>query len=895
MRPIRFFWQRLLFVLRRERFDEEIQSELAFHLAMKEQEGGTAGLSPEEAHYAARRQMGPLSLAQEQSRDVWTWMWLEQWTKDIRHATRVLSKSPVFTVSAILILALGVGVNLAIFTLIDALLLRPLPIPEAERVKEVFIQGTGSDMDGMNSLNYPIFEDIRSRVHSLSGLFTWNATDLSVGWGPSARAITGAAVSGQAFRTLGISPQAGRLFLPADDVAGAPLYAVISDRFWERDFSRDPGVVGRKLLLNQKPFTIIGVTPRSFLGVMVGTSPDVTITIHADSELSGHDFLTEKGFWYLSILGRLKPDATEQAARAELATISPGVFQRQISADTEVWHNGQKFVPQKLNLKTAVGSSLPAQQWRRSLWAVNAIAAIMLLMACVNLTSLSLARATARHKELAVRVALGAGRLSLVRQLMTESLLLCIAGVLCGAGLAMAVTQSLITFLSGEGTPLVLDLHPDWRVVGFTVALAVVATVLVGAAPSWGGTQLQPNDALKQTKVGRNTGYRQLLLPRVLTVAQVCLAIVLVTGSMLFVQTLRNLKGQKLGFDRNNLVFVLVDASKAGLAPPQMTQLYTGILEDLRRNPHIHSVSLTNIRPISGSFSWETLQAKFWPTLNAKQRMLYMYDVAPRYFQTMGLQLQRGRDFTVSDSKTSTVPVGILSHSAARTYFPGQDPIGRILRVSEKSSYRIIGEVQDAKYASLREEAPRTLYKHPDDYPSGTLAVRAELDRGAVLRELRQVLRHTGKDVRIGEAISMTEQIDRALTSERLIASLASFFALLAAVLIAIGLFGAVGYAVARRTSEIGIRLALGSSRKDVLWLMMREPLLQSVIGLAVGIPLAVTAANLVRFLLYGVPTYDPVVLSLAALLILLVTTVATFVPAFRAAQLDPSQALHHE
>ena len=837
--------------------------------------------------------MGNLSRAHEQSREAWTFVRLQHWAKDARHSLRVLSRTPVFTVSAVLTLAFGIGANTAIFTLIDALLLRGLPVPESDRIVQVVFRDARNA--SMSDMSYPIFEDMRAQVRSLSGLFTWNATDLSTGWGTDARRLVGAAVSGHAFSTLEVSAQAGRVLLPSDDVPGAPHAVVISDSFWAREFNRDPRAMGKKLLLNQSPFTVVGVLPASFLGVMIGTSPDVIVTIHAIADLSpGSKMLQENRIWFLSVFGKLKPGVNVAEARAELSVISPSLLKTLIAAGMEFWTNGQKFSPSKLSLVPAAGSSLTAQRWRQSLLILMGVSGLLLLLACVNLASLSLARTAARQKELALRLALGAGRGRIVRQLLTESLMISAAGTLLGTCIAIAATRALIAFVSTDGSPLVLSLSPDWRLFAFTASIAIATGLLVGAGPVLGGSKFQPNDALKQTKIGSEQGRNRFRLGRVLVAVQVGLAVVLATNAMLLVRTLENLKDQKLGFNRSNVVFVSLDASKAGLSHTQLARLYTDLLQGLRRDPQIRSVGLTNITPLGGAFGWETLSAVQWPSLSAQERMLYNYDITPRYFQALGLPLLRGRDFVASDS-SSSIPAAILSSSAARAYFPKQDPVGQLLRVNETTSYRIIGEVADAKYASLRDKAPLTMYQKMSGYPYCDLAVRSELDRSMVVQQVRELLKRTGRDVRLGDSIAMTEQIDRALVSERLIATLGSMFALLAAVLVAIGLLGVVGYSVARRTSEIGVRLALGSSRGDVVSLILREALMVVGIGLLTGIPFAMGSAHLMRSFLYGVESYDPVTLTATAAAILLVTMAAAFRPAFLASRLDPITALRCE
>lgn len=883
-------WRRVVNLARRDDFERDLAEELEVHAAMKQFDNERRGMDADAARAKARREMGNVTQAKENSREAWIFGRMEALINDIRHACRVLLKSPVFTACAVLTLALGIGANASIFSLIDALLLRGLPVPEPERMIQVVIKGE----EATTSLSYTLFEDVQQRAHAFSGIFTWNATTLATGWGTDAQRIPAAVASGGAYETLGLVPEAGRLFTPSDDVSGAPLLAVISDSFWEREFHRDPRAIGQVLLLNQKPFTVIGVTPANFYGVLAGFRPDITITVHANAALHPQWHLLEsKSNWYLAVIARLRPGVSEAQARGELAVISAGVMKDQ------AWMHGgmerQRFLAQKLDLLPgAAGGSWLARQYRKSLLVLMAISGFVLLLACVNLASLSLARAAPRQKELSVRLALGSGRARLIKQLLIESVVVSVAGAAFGTGLAFWATRALVAFLSTQQTPLVLHLSPDWRIVAFLGVLAVGTGLLFGVAPAIQGTDLQPNDALKQTRIGLGRSGHRFQLGKTLVAVQVALSVVLMAGAMLFVQTLEKLKWQDTGFDRNNVVFVELNADGAGLKEAQLARVYDGLLDDVRRNPLVRSATLTNIIPVSGSYEWEDLKAALWPRLSPEERRLYVHRVGTDYFRTMGLRLLRGRDFIASDS-SSLEPMGIMSASAARTFFPNQDPLGQLFREDEKETYRIIGVVEDATYADLRERSPRTLYLNIKGNSFGNLVVRGGLDKAAVVNSVRGLLKKTGKDIRLGDAVSLTEQIDRALVTERLIALLASFFAVLAAALVAIGLYGVVGYTAARRTSEIGVRLALGAPRESVLWLILREGMVLSVVGAAAGLPAALLCGRIAGSLLYGVKASDPIVLGSTVLLTLVITAIAGFVPAARTSRLDPMWALRYE
>ncbi len=883
-------WRRTQNWLHRERFDSDLAKELDFHLSMKESENKEAGLDADSAREAAHRELGNLTQARESSRETWMFLRVETWLADVRYASRVLLDKPLFAACAVLTLALGIGANAAIFTLIDALLLRGLPVAQADRIVQIALKG-----QGMTVLSYPLFQDLKPRTKSFSGMFSWNSADLWTGWGAQATQVPAAAVSGETYQTLGLVPSAGRLLTPADDTTAASYVAVISYRYWTREFARDPRAIGRTIQLDQQPFTIVGVTPANFLGVTAGSSPDVTITVHANAAIHpSRNILTSKGGWYISVIARLKPGVTDTQARAELSAVSAAVMEDQVTS-TEPGERKQ-FLAQKLDLiPGAIGSSWLAMRYRKSLLALMCICGLVLLLACVNLASLSLSRVGPRQKELSVRLALGAGRGRLIRQLLTESMILSVIGTALGAALAFWATRGLVALLATQGSPLVLDLNPDLRVLAFLGLLAASTGLLFGAAPAIQGTNLQPNDALKQSRIGLENAGSRFQLGKALVAVQVGLSVLLMAGAFLFVQTLEKLKWQNTGFDRNNIVFLEINAENSGLKEPQLASFYGALLSKMRAQPLISSVTLSNVVPVSGSYEWDDLNPQLWPSLSASERTLYIHRVALQYFRTMGLRLLRGRDFLPNDPTTGDEREGILSASAARTYFPREDPLGKVLRQDQKTTYRIIGVADDATYADMRERSPRTIYLKSGGDRFANLVIRGPVDKASIISDVRTLLKQSGKDIRLGNAISLTEQIDQTLVTERLVALLATFFAGLAAVLVAIGLYGVVGYSAVRRTSEIGVRLALGATRAEVLWLVLRDALLLSIAGAAAGIPAAIFLGRLAGSMLYEVKPSDPILLGFTVLVILMITFIAGLIPAIRASQLDPIRALRYE
>ncbi len=705
--------------------------------------------------------------------------------------------------------------------------------------------------------------------------------------------------TGQAYAGLGIQPQAGRLLNPSDDIPGAPFVVVISDAFWNSEFHRDPSVIGRTIYLNRRPFTVIGVTPREFQSVAAGEDPSVTISIHADAAIHPEwKLLQSKTSWFLPIYARLKPGVTIDQGRAELQAISASVMRRQ-EDPTSRPDRLRQFRAQKLDLfPSLAGHSWRAQQYRAPLLILMRISGLILFIACLNLASLLLSRSEARQKELSVRLALGSNRARLIRQLLTESLVLSAGGAALGAVFAFWATHALVAFLSTEGAALSLDLHPDWRVSGFLALLAVATGILFGIFPALQGTNLHPHDALKQSRIGRVRGAARFPLGRLVVSAQIALSLLLIASALLFVRTLQNLKWQNNGFERANLVFIPLDPAENALPDRQRGRFYYDLLDSVRHLPFVRAATLTNMKPLGGSYEWNDLAPELWPQLTARERTLYTHRVAPDYFRTVGIPLLQGRDLRLGDVDQKQKPA-VLSHTAAAAYFPHQSPIGRILRIDKDESYQIVGVVADAVYTDLRDPHPSTVYLSgpglQKEMGSYHLAIRAAADKQAVLSAVRALVRQTGKDVSLGPAVTLTEQIDQALLTERLIALLASFFAVLAVVLIAVGLYGVVGYTVSRRTSEIGLRLALGAARGNVHWMILREALSLSVVGIALGVPAVLLAGRLMTSLLYDVYPADPLTLSLAVLLILAVSVLAGWVPARKAARLDPLTALRYE
>lgn len=867
------------YLLRRRREDEDLDEEMRLHIELRAMKLAESGVAPGEAARAARKQFGGTVRMHEQSREIRIGAWLASALQDLRYALRMLRRSPLFTAAAVLTLALGIGANTAIFTLIDAYLLRPLPVRDPSPLVELAVNPASGE-DSFYAFPFRAVELLSSRAHSISGVFAWNETTFAEGRGADTRRINGAVATGAVWQTLGIQAQAGRLFGPEDDTLASPPVAVISDGYWNAQYHRRASAIGSGIILDRTRFTIIGVLPRDFRCVLVGGACDVTVPF-----LGRHPaprLIEQTTEWWLSLFARLAPGATEQMARAELAALSPGILEGiepHLTASEE-----KEFLKQRLDVIPAAGGGrFFVRRYRKPLLALIGVSAIVLLIGCLNLANLMLARAASRQRELAVRLALGASRKRLIRQFVIESALLAVAGAAIGSALAVVATRAALNHL------VVADVTPDLRILAFLACVSMAATLLFGLLPALRGTDLRASDALKQSRPGSSP---RSTAPGLLVSAQVALSVVLILGAFLFIQTFQRLAGQDTGFDRHNLIFIGLDAGKANPGNAERKRFFADVLGRVRQLPFVRSASLTAITPLEGSYSWDDLPVELWPGLSETERRLFEHRVESDYFRTVGLRVLQGRDFNEADSGQHAA---ILSAKAARTYFPGKSPIGRTLRIKPAETWRIVGVVEDAKYQDLREPAPRTMYLYVDDPSYFNLVIRSRAGAGPVVSSVHSIVRALNPAVAIDEAVPLDELIRRGTQIERLVATIASFFAVVAGLLVAIGLYGVVGYAAARRTTEIGVRMALGGTRARILWLVLRDALLFAAIGVSVGIPAAIALARTIASLFYETSAFDAGLIAATASIALALCALAAFIPARRAAALDPMTALRWE
>lgn len=826
---------------------------------------------------------------------------------DIRYSLRLLRKNPAFTAVAVSMLALGIGANTAIFQLINAVRLRTLPVEHPEELVEVQLaDATGArgswESWHANATN-PIWEQIRDNQQSFSGVFAWGSDRwVNLATGGEARFAQALWVSGDFFNTLGVQPILGRALTNEDDRRGcASPGTVISYGFWQREFGGDPSIVGKSIKLEGHPFEILGVTPAPFFGLEVGQSFDVALPICAEPIISGENSSLNDGTeWWLSVVGRLKPGWSSQQANASLGSISSAVFAASLTPNYPA-EDVDKYLRFKLTTQPiGSGVSQLRDEYGNPLWVLLAIAGLVLLIACANLANLMLARASAREREIAVRLALGASRGRLIRQLLVEGLLLAGSGATLGAILSEDLSSFIVSFISTEGSPLFLAMRTDWRVLGFTAGVAVVTCALFALAPAIRATRLSPDTVLKAGGRGLTTSRERFSLRRALVVLQVALSLVLVVGALVFTRSLRKLMTIDMGFQQNGLLVMYVNP--AGMKTPQDRRLAfkRELLDRVRGVPGVEAVAETNIVPVTGS----SRSNKVWmEDSDAGQGIDSNHStISDDYFKTLGTSLLSGRDFDERDTLTSP-KVAIVNESFARRYVNGANPIGRRFWVEATPSeprtlYEIVGLAKDARYRDLREDFVPVFF-HPMSQNSHAgqftqLLIRSNSEPSSLLSRARGAINQIDESIVVTSGV-FKKQIENSLLRERLMALLSGFFGLLALLLACVGLYGIVSYSVAARTNEFGIRMALGAKPADVLWLILRETLLLVLAGMTAGLIGAAAVTKLASSLLFGLAPVDPVSIGIGLVVMLGVAIVAGYVPARRATRVDPMVALRYE
>jgi predicted permease len=817
---------------------------------------------------------------------------------DLRDAIRALRATPIVTIVAVLSLALGIGANTAIFSILDSLLLRSLPVRDPGRLA-IVVQGDGRP----NSWTNPIWEQIRERQQLWEGAFAWGGTRFNLAEAGQTEFVDGVWASGGFFETLGVPAILGRTFTARDDARGGGpdgAVAVISDGFWQRRFGGAADAIGATLTLERVPYTIVGVTPPEFFGVDVGRRFDVIVPLGTEPLVRGRDSsLDQRSYWWLGVMIRRKADQSHDQAIAALRGVTPQIREATLPnwrpQDQDGYlRDGFSLVP------ATTGSSFLRTRYQRPLLTIMVVVGLVLLIACANIANLLLARATARRHELSVRRALGASRLRLARQLLSESLLLAGLGAAAGLLFAQWGSRLLVRQLSTQTSAVFLDLALDWRVLGFTAAVAAATAVIFGTAPALRATRVQPNEALKEQ--GRGVaGEGRLGLGSALVILQVALSLVLVVAAGLFVRTFASLANLNLGFDGGRVLVVNVGARRSAVEPAGRAAHYERLRSAVAAVPGVAEAAASMVTPVSGSTWQYRIEVAGGTPLSERDRGTYVNIVTPRWFATYATPVLAGRDFTDAD-RAGAPPVAIVNETFARKFLGGDSPLGRTIQeqgIGNRPSpppRQIVGLVKDAVYRSLREPVPPTMYlplAQQEEIGSGvSFSVRAAAGAPALLtRSVASALEGIDRDLTLTFR-PLADQIDASLVQERLVAMLSGFFGALALLLAGLGLYGVTSYAVSRRRAEIGIRMALGAAPAGVVALVLRRVAWLVAAGIVLGSGVSLWAARFVSTLLFGLAPRDPATLAGAGVVLAVIGALAGWIPARRAARIDPARVL---
>jgi predicted permease len=884
---VRAWFVRLRGVFGRARRDRELAEELESHLHMQVEENLRAGLSPEEARRQALVKLGGVAQTLEECRGQRRLPLIETLIKDFRYGLRRLALSPGFTFVAVLSLALGIGANTAIFSLVNTALLRPLPV---ERPEQIVSLANGAGSRGFPAFSYPNYRDLRDRSGEVfDGLYAYRFAPLSVSHNGTSERLWGYVVTGNYFEVLGVKAALGRALTPDDDrLPGAHPVTVISFESWQRRFGADPAVVGRSLIVNGRSYEVIGVLPKGFYGTEIIAAPELWFPVAMQAEIEvGNSWLDKRGVENLLIQGRLKPGVGAGRAQAALDAVALELEREfpEVNDGRRVSLSAPGFISGMIRGAVLGFTGL-----------LMLVVAFVLLLACTNLANLLLARAAERRKEIALRLALGASRLRLVRQLMAESMLLALVSGAVGLLFAYWLVRAAVGLKPPVDVPLAIDLHLDYRVLAFTCAVSLLTGVLFGLLPAWQATQVDLLPALKdETASG---GLRRSWWKGGLIVLQVALSLVLLVGGGLMLRALQRAQSLDLGFEPKKALEVSFDMRLQGYDAARGREFQKQLLERVRSLPGVQAAGIIDLAPVDLHFSRDSVFVEGQlPERAANAPRAMVSRAGPGYFQAMGTRLVRGRDFTERDDEKAP-PVAIINETFARRFWPGESPLGRRFRQGgpEAPLTEVVGVVEDGKYAGLNE-APQTYVVRPlaQAYTgTNTVVIRTDRELRELLAEVRNEVRRLDPHLPTSGK-PLEERLAMPLLPVRVAASLLGSFGLLALALAAIGIYGVMSYAVSRRTREIGIRMALGAQASSVMRLTILQGMTPVLIGVAAGLAAALGLTRLAGSLLFGVNAADPLTYAGVTALLTAVALLACYVPARRAAQVDPLVALRNE
>jgi macrolide transport system ATP-binding/permease protein len=897
--------RKLRFLLRRDQFERDLDDEIRHHLALK----AAAEAGPEQANC----HFGNITLLKEESRNMWTWTFVEQLTQDIRYALRAMAVNPLFTTMAVLSLALGIGANTAIYSFLDAILMRALPVERPQelvilkwRAKDMpaVVHGLNGSRSGAISPNYPFaaYETLRSNQNVLSTMFAYaSAWGLNIVVHEQAEVVHGLYVSGGFYNGLGVPPAAGRLIQDNDDRPGATPVTVISYNYWQRRFSSNANAIGQSILINKVPFTIAGVSAPGFFGVDASVAPNVFIPLHAAPLLAqspgedGQRMFFNHNFYWVEMMGRLRPGVSIQQAQTALAAQFHSYVESTASTAKE-----KIDMPALWLQEGASGLDSLRERYSQPLYLLMAMVALILTIACANIANLLLARSAARRREMAVRLSLGAGRLRIVRQLLTESVVLSLLGGVLGLFVAFWGIQAITWLLANGRENFTLHANLSLPVLGFTLALAVVTGIIFGLAPAIQSTKIDLTPALKETRASAPRGRlrHSIGANRFLIVAQIALSLLLVIAANLFVRTVSNLNSIDLGFNRENILIFSLNARQAGYKDVALARFYADMRDRFRTIPGVRSVGLSDFPLIAHYWSSQDVVIPGAQPREGKRDQTCLLNVDESFLSTMQIPILLGRG--IEEHDMASPRVAVVTEKFATTFFGKENPVGRMIGIGnpkQPADIEIIGVAKTTHYNSLKEEIPTVVYT---PYTQNSIRqmffeLRTAGDPLALTKTVRQIVDQIGTGVPITNINTQARQIDQTITQERTFADLCTGFAALALLIACVGLYGTMAYAVARRTNEIGIRMALGAERRGIIWMVLREVLALASAGLLIGLAAAWETTHFLAPLLYGTKPNDPQAISLAVAILIAAALAAGYTPAWRASRIDPMTALRHE
>lgn len=887
----------------RKSVEQELEDEIRFHYDQQVAKFLAEGLPLSEAQRRARLIIGGIEQIKEDCRDVRGVTFLETLLQDVRFALRLMRKTATSTAVAILSLALGIGANTAIFSLVNAVMLKMLPVSRPEELVQIQIFRPRESGEAVTSLTNTLWQELKKSQNVFSSVLAWGNEQLDLSSGGSVHYVRGIWVSGDFFSTLELQPANGRLIETSDDTKGCAAVAVLSYGFWQEHFGGAGNAIGTVLSLNGQPFQVIGVAPANFYGMEVGRKFDVAAPICAVAYFSGGSArLTSRSSWWLNVMGRIKPGISRSQANAQLKSVSPQVFQASLPQDWSP-EMQERFLHQEFGaVPAATGISDLRQDFDRPLRTLLWVVGVVLLIACANMASLVLARATARKKEIALRQALGANRSRLIRQLLTECFMLSATGALLGIFFARWAAAVLVRFLSTSQSAVFLDLSLNVRVLAFTIATSIVAALLFGLLPAMGSTRISLASAMKDRLGSDSERPLRLQLFKWIVATQMALSLVLLVAAGLLLHSFVRLAKTDLGFDHHGVLLVHANFTQGKVPVASQVATAEEIENALRSIPGVVSTSRSIFTPLSGNTWNQWIRTDWSADLKGSDALAWFNSVSPDFFNTMRMNLLSGRIFTGADSKTSPA-VAVINQTLATRFFPGRNPLGQTFRIDQFSDQpgnpiEVIGVVKDAKYESARERTLPTAFlpvtQSAEEQDDETFELRTAVSPSSLVSTVNSVIGTINRQIPLNFE-TLARQVDDSMVVERLLAVLSGFFGALTLLLAVIGLYGTLSYLVTQRQAEFGIRMALGATRGAILGLVIRDILMVLSVGIMLGFFLSLIAGRLLQGLLFEVGPHDPASVAIAVLVLILVALVAGFLPAHRATRVDPMVALRNE